>query len=180
MVGATLPPSAHRKGHPALKTNRNHQMQAMMRQYRVESGETDIDMHEVAKWAAAKGWALPRPADPLDRLAAQFAQAAREETRHDEVTGRPYRANHAYPVPSANGQQLYLWIDIDDAPRVPMLKSVINRREQVVGDVVQLTFDAEHWNRINPSEEPIIVAADFTDDVAWRKASEDQEEQKGA
>src|SRR6202030_4003527 len=115
------------------------------------------------------GWQLPTPVDPIDRLASEFSHAAREEVRHDLVTGRPYRANHAFPSGQGKNGQLYLWVDIDFATRSPMHKSLVNRREQIVGDVVQLTFDAEHWNRIHPTDEPIIMPADFTDDVEWRK-----------
>lgn len=156
-----------------MRITKNRQMVALMRLYRSDTGESAVDMHKVARYAVSRGWTLPKPADPLDRLAAEFSQAAREEFRHDSVTGRPYRANHAFPVKRGHGEQLYLWVDIDDAPRLPMWKSLVNRREQVVGDVVQLTFDAEHWNGINPGEEPIIMPADFTDDVEWRRNGPD-------
>ncbi|MEX1254269.1 MAG: hypothetical protein WEE64_08000 [Dehalococcoidia bacterium] len=153
-----------------MRISKNRQMQAMMRRYRSETGEAEIDLHAVTAYAVKLGWQLPTPPDPFDLLVAQFSQAAREEVRHDSKTGRPYRANHALPYKrGVHGEQLYLWVDIDDAPRAPMLKSLVNRREQVVGDVVQLTFDAEHWNRINPAEEPIVMPADFTDDVEWRR-----------
>ena len=36
---------------------------------------------------------MPKPVDPLDILARQFADAAKEETRYDDRTRRPYRAN---------------------------------------------------------------------------------------
>lgn len=50
-----------------------------------------------------------------------------------------------------------------------MHKSLVNRREQMVGDGLQLTLDADHWNQINPNEEPIQLPLDFTQDVEWRK-----------
>ena len=50
-----------------------------------------------------------------------------------------------------------------------MLKSLINRRQQMVGDALQLDLDAEHWNNINPNEVPIQLPLDFTDDVEWAK-----------
>jgi hypothetical protein len=152
-----------------MRTTRKQQMQGFIRLYKRETGETEVDMHKVADYAVRRGWPLPRPTEPLDLLAAAFSGAAREEIRHDARTGRAYRANHAYPVTRQGDTQLYLWVDIDEAPRGPMWKSLVNRREQIVGDVVQLTFDAEHWNSIHPKEEPIEVPADFTDDVEWRK-----------
>jgi hypothetical protein len=57
-----------------------------------------------------------------------------------------------------------------------MFKSLQMRREQMVGDAVQLDLDAEHWNRVNPGEAPIQIALDFTLDVAWRKAAPDDGE----
>ena len=143
-------------------------MQAIIRMFREEAGETTVDMHDVARFAAGKGWPLPMPKSPLDRLAEQFSAAAREELRRDEVTGRPYRANLAVNERLANGQQRTLWDDIDMAPRSFAHKSFVQRREQMVGDAVQLTFDVMHWNRINESEEPIEMPMDFTDDVQWR------------
>lgn len=143
--------------------------------YKDQTGKKEVDMKEVAKFAASKGWPLPEPIDPLDRLAKEFTDAAREEIRHDKKTGRPYRANHA--IPGIPGTQQYLWIDIDEAPRKPMLKSLILRREQMVGDAYHLTLDADHWNSIHPDEEQIIMPLDLTDDVAWRKNAPEEGEE---
>ncbi len=159
--------------------NRTSEMQRMMRSYKDQTGEREIDMHKVVRWAVLKGWPLPEPVSPLDRLAKEFARAAREEVRTDAKTGRPYRANHAYTVQQGKDQYT-LWIDIDEAPRGPMLKSLVNRREQMVGDGLQLTLDADHWNDINPGEEPLIMPMDFTDDVEWRKAAPPEEDRKAS
>src|SRR3990167_6204663 len=132
----------------------------MIRWYREETGLAAVEMREVVKWAVLRGWQLPRPIDPLDRETAEFAQAAREEYRPDPKTGRPYRVNHAVPV-GRDGQWSYLWFDIDNAPRPPMLKALVARREQIVSDVLHLTDDADHWNSINPDEEPILIQTDF-------------------
>jgi len=66
------------------------------------------------------------------------------------------------------------WVDIDEAPRKHMHKSLVNRREQMVGDGLQLTLDSDHWNSINPNEEPINLPIDFTDDIEWRKNAPDE------
>ncbi|MGO4402194.1 hypothetical protein [Achromobacter sp. PAB15] len=156
-------------------SNKSTEMQRFIRHYKEATGEKEVDMHKVAEFAAQTGWPLPKPRTALDRLAEQFSQAARQETRRDPKTGRPYRANHA--LQQWHGKtQLTLWIDIDEAPRGPMLKSLINRREQMVGDGLQLTLDADHWNSIHTDEEPIAIPLDFTDDVAWRKNAPDEDE----
>ncbi len=49
-----------------------------------------------------------------------------------------------------------------------MVGNVALRREQMVGDGLQLTFDVKHWNRINPDQESVQVDLDFTDDVQWK------------
>jgi hypothetical protein len=151
------------------------QMQNLIRLYKERTGESEVDMHKVAEFAAQQGWPLPKPFNPLDELAKQFSKAAREEIRYDPITKKPYRGYHAVPA-FRNNKQLSLWVDIDEAPRSPMQKSLINRREQMVGDGLQLTLDADHWNSLHPDEDPIIIPMDFTDDIEWRKNAPDDED----
>lgn len=149
------------------KVTKKEQLSDIIKRYKMKTGKNEIDMKEVAKFAVALGWELPKPKDPLDRLAEALSAAAREEIRYDSKTGRPYRANHMVKMGYGN-QQYHLWIDIDEAPRKSMHKSLIMRREQMVGDGLQLTLDAMHWNSINPKEEPIVIPLDFTEDVEER------------
>ena len=142
------------------------QMQAFIRHYRKQSGKNIWDMHDVAALAERMGWKMPKPMTPRELLAKKFSKAARTETRVDPETGERYRVNHAFT--DATGQ-MTLWVDIDEAPRTLMHKSVTNGREQVVGDLVQLTTDVEHWNRQNPNEDPLQIPLDFGPDVEWRK-----------
>lgn len=150
------------------------QMQSIIKKYREETGLESVDMHDVAKYAADMGWPLPAPKTALDRLSEQFSSAAREEIRHDEVTGHPYRANLAVTTWQGT-QQLTLWTDIDVAPREIAHKSFQQRREQMVGDAVQLTFDVMHWNQVNEIADPIEMPMDFTEDVQWRINTPDDE-----
>lgn len=153
------------------KLTKMEQMQQFVRIYREQTGEVDVDMHKVALYALQRGWQPPKPVSSVEILARQFADAERVETKTDSVTGRPYRVNHAY-VP--HGQTTF-WFDIDDpaTTRTKMQISLISRREQMVGDGVQLTFDADHWNAMHPEEKPIILSLDFTEDVNERKAASD-------
>lgn len=143
------------------------EMQSIIKRYREQSGNHSVDMHEVAKFALSMGWPLPKPKTALERLAEQFSGAARVEMRKDDVTGRPYRVNLAVTTWSGAEQQT-LWTDIDEAPRHIAHKSFQQRREQMIGDGLQLTFDAMHWNRVNAKEEPIDMLMDLSDDVQWR------------
>jgi hypothetical protein len=155
--------------------SKRQDMQRFIRHYKEATGEREIDMHKVAEYAKTMGWKMPMPPSDIDLLAKQFTEAAREETDYDNKTGRPYRVYHA--IPQNSGQlNLFVYVDIQDATRNQMLKSTVKRREQMVSDGVQLTFDLEHWNRINPSEEPIVLPMDLTPDIEWRKNAEDDDD----
>jgi hypothetical protein len=150
--------------------SRSEEIQRWHRQYRMETGIKEVDLREFAAWMVQKGWPEPKPVSPLDQLTKQCSAALREETRNDRETGEPYRANHYYTV-TRDGENYRLWVDIDEAPRKPMHTALTMRREQSVGDVTQMTRDADHWNRINPEEEPIVLELDFTLDVEIRRST---------
>jgi hypothetical protein len=148
----------------------------MIREWKQETGKTDVDMREVARFALTHGWRPPTPQSVIDLVAKEMADAARQEVRRDKETSRPYRVWHAYKI-EQNNNQYTLWVDIDEAPRKPMLKSLKWRREMMVDDGVQLKRDADHWNRINPGEEPIQLVFDIGPDIEWREAGEDAEKE---
>lgn len=149
--------------------------QRFIRYYKDETGETELDMHKVAEFAKSKGWTMPIPPSPLDLLAKQFTQAASDETEYDAKTGKPYRVYHA--IPAANGQlNLFYYVDIAEATRPQMLKATVIRREQMVRDGLQLTLDLDHWNSINPKEEPIELPMDFTLDIEIAKNTPDDDD----
>ncbi|HEV2860371.1 MAG TPA: hypothetical protein VGX48_05135 [Pyrinomonadaceae bacterium] len=141
-------------------------MQRFARHYREKVGR-DATMREVAEAWAKEGGPLPKPKDPIELLAKEFAKAESEEIKYDEVTGDPYRANICYDEKSGGKQQRF-WADTDKASRDKMHKNYILRRENMVGDGLQLTLDLKHWCRINPDEEPIVPDLDLTDDVLWK------------
>lgn len=142
---------------------------AVIRQWQEVTGNSEIDMHAVAEFARDKlGWPVPRPPNPLDLLAKDFTRAARQDIRKDGETGAPYRGYHA--VTTQHGEEKHVfWFDIEDSTRKQMSISVTQRREQMVGDGLQLVRDVDHWNSINADQDPIQVELDFTDDVEWRK-----------
>jgi hypothetical protein len=152
---------------------KHEKMQSMIRWCREETKKKDVTMHDVAMFAVGKGWKMPVPANPMDMLAKEFATAAREEMRVDKKTKRSYRVNHCF----GDSEQGMLWFDIDDAaPRYKMVKAVGHRRDQMIGDGLQLTLDVEHWNSINPKEEPIKPDMDLTDEIEWRKNAPNEDE----
>jgi hypothetical protein len=171
MDGETLRQLGFEKGSSVSK---RQEMQRFIRFFKDETGEREVDMHKVAEFAAQKGWPLPKPTSAIDLLAKQFTDAARDEIKYDATTDKPYRVYHAVPVAGPQSS-LFVYVDIDEAPRPVMLKSLVNRREQMVSDGVQLTFDMEHWNRVNSDKEPIALPMDLTFDIEWRKNAEDDD-----
>jgi hypothetical protein len=161
--------------------SKHEQKERMIRWYVEETGDVDIDMEKVAKWAVGKGHPLPAPVSPIERLAKDFARAAREVHERDAKSGKPYRKYHAIMQGSGPGQTS-IWVDIDNpkTTRNKMHKSLMQRRDQVIGDVVQLALDSAHWNTSRPAEEPIHVPTDYTPDVEWRLNAPDEDGEKKA
>jgi hypothetical protein len=141
-------------------------------EYQRETGRTEVDMHAVAQYAMSRGLRAPKVPSDVELLAREFSAAAREQTRVDDKTGRPYRSYHVYRQRQGD-RQLFLWVDIDKAPRTKMDKSLQMRRAQMIGDAVAITDDAEHWSRMHPHEKPIQIVLDFSDDVAERRITDD-------
>lgn len=154
--------------------SRRQERQRLIRHYMDVTGEREVDMHKVAEFAKGMGWNMPTPPSDIDLLAKQLADDAQAERRYDKATGKPYRVYHAIPV--GNRQlNLFVYVDIDEATRNQMLKSAVNRREQMVSDGYQLTLDLDHWNGTNPQQEPIVLPMDLTLDMEIRKAADDDE-----
>lgn len=155
------------------------ELQKIIRLYREETGRAELDLHEIARFALGKGWPMPKPKSPIDMLAAQIRDAARQEVRKDKGTGRAYRAYHAVPARDANGQGTFYWIDMDDPATTfaSMRKSMVRRRDQMVDDGVMLSLDQDHWNSSRPEDEQINLPLDFTQDVEWRKNGLDDEDE---
>jgi hypothetical protein len=135
--------------------------------YTQVTGETQIDSHKVSDWLLARGYEPPKPREPRDILAHEISRALGAEHRRSTETGRSYRAFHAFATKTASGEQLTFWVDIEDATRKQMHISLNQRREQAVGEAVQMTVDANEWSRRNPDQLPLQVQLDFGPDVEW-------------
>ncbi len=152
--------------------------QKFIRHWMDVTGKSEVDMTEVAQLAMKMGWKAPPPITEQDRMAQLFKDAARQDIRHDKKTGRPYRGYHAFPKYSADGQMSFSYIDIDDPKAKPdnFRKACVMRREQSVGDMVQLRLDQVHWNDQRPVEQNVdILPADMEFDLELRFASMDDE-----
>jgi len=134
--------------------------------YKQEVGSDGLlDAHAVAEWAYANGLHKPSVKTVIDAIATDIAQVFREEYRVDRF-GRRYRAKHAATQKRGN-KTLSLWADLDDpnAPHTHFVKSFAQRRQQIVGDCVQLKTDVDVYNEKRTPVVPIQVPLDFTLDV---------------
>ena len=132
-------------------------------EYLLENGKNAATIAEIAEWAIrTQRWEPPR--DLITKKCKDdFAHALREQYIKDEK-GRPVRAKHVAKI-TQDGEQLYLWADIRNAPRKHIENSFRLRRNQIVGDCRQLDRDKEYWNDMHSHEERIQLCFDFTEDV---------------
>lgn len=148
---------------PAYK----EQLQRVWHAFTAKHGTVPATAREAVQWGVSRGMIVPPEIDPLDKLAEDMSTALREEYATDD-SGRRYRVNHAVRV-SKGGVQLTLWGVMQDAPREHMQKAFIQRREQIVGDCVQLATDVEAYNAMKPEQKAIQMIFDFRDDVEERR-----------
>lgn len=150
-------------------TKKNEQLQRAWHLFERQNGHVPASAREASIWAVQNGLIGLPDVDPYDVLADEMARALREEYGTDKQ-GRRYRVNHAVRV-TRRGVQYTMWAMLETAPRAHMQKAFTQRREQVVGDLVQLAIDVEVYNSMNKSIEPIQLILDFTHDVAERRAA---------
>ena len=144
----------------------NEQLQNVWHEYEKEKGFIPATSKNAVRWGVERGMIQMPEIDPFDELAKDMSRALREEYGTDRF-GRRYRKNHAVRV-SKGGVQHTMWAIMGSAPLEHMRKAFVQRREQVVGDCVQLATDVEVYNDMNPEQENIQIPFDFTDDVAER------------
>ncbi|WP_084362942.1 hypothetical protein [Rhizobium sp. RU36D] len=147
----------------------SEQMQAIFDRYTEEVDSSPVSLDNVAAWAIEQGLYRPQPRDVVKLCREALAESLRQEKRID-AQGRKYRAKHSVRT-NVGGVQLSLWADIDNAPRSFMEKSFSQRRKAIADDCFQVKQDVDHFNDENPTELPIQIVLDFTDDVAEMEAA---------
>lgn len=156
---------------------KHEEMQAFVRHYKRTNKKTTVTMAEIAAAAIKAGWPAPPPVTAEERLAKQFAAAEREETKVDKKTNRPYRANLSYSITDKRGEQTSFWVETDDASRFQAEMWMQKYREQMIGEAVIGTNTIEHWNRVNPKEQPLQFELDFGPETEWRRNTPVEEEE---
>lgn len=145
------------------------QHQDLVAHYRRATGNRPYRTLDVVDWAVKRGLLTLRPVDVRRMLAEEIALAMHEEYITDPQ-GRRVRAKHAarYEV---DGKQETLWVDIRDknpGTRRHMQMAFQNRRQQIVGECVQLKLDLDSYNQNWNTGQKIQGCFDFTDDLADR------------
>lgn len=145
----------------------NEKLQNVWHLYEAENGSVPATAREAVAWGVSRHMIGLPEVDPLDKLASDMSTALREEYATD-TNGRRYRVNHAVRV-TKGGVQYTFWAMMKDAPREHMQKAFIQRREQIVGDCVQLDTDVGAYNALHENQQPIQMLFDFREDIEERK-----------
>ena len=148
---------------------KTERLQQIWHRYDANKDHQPTSAREAVEWAVREG-AIDLPEiDPYDVLAGQMSSALRDEYQTDEH-GRRYRVNHAVRVTKGGVQQTF-WAVMGFAPHEHMEKAFTQRREQIVGDNLQLKIDVDVYNDLNRGKVPKVqLVLDYTDDVAEREA----------
>jgi hypothetical protein len=149
------------------------QLQNVWHKFEHANGYVPASLRNAVQWGVSRGLIETPEYDPLAKLVEDMASALREEYATD-AAGRRYRVNHAVRVTKA-GVQHTMWAMMGEAAREHMQKAFIQRREQIVGDCVQLATDVEAYNAMKVDQPPIPMLFDFRDDVEERRYWEDKD-----
>jgi hypothetical protein len=148
---------------------KTERLQQIWHHYDADKGHQPTSAREAVEWAVKEGILDLPEIDPYDVLAGQMSSALRDEYQTDDQ-GRRYRVNHAVRVTKGGVQQTF-WAVMGFAPHEHMEKAFTQRREQIVGDNLQLKIDVDVYNDLNKGQRPKVqLVLDYTDDVAEREA----------
>ncbi len=145
------------------QSNRDRQFQEWLELYVEETGQTEIEMFDVAVWAVNNEHCdLPR-SDALKQLAKQFSKSASTAMITGD-DGGPVRKFLPYRETKGLKQQTF-WSDIHDLSIDKMKHSVQLVRRQVRSTVIQAERNIEYFNsHINPGD-PIQLSWNFDADI---------------
>jgi hypothetical protein len=148
---------------------KHEQLQQIWHHYDAIEEHRPTSAREAVDWAVSEGILELPEIDPYDVLASQMSSALRDEYQTDSK-GRRYRINHAVRV-TKGGVQYTFWAAMGFAPHDHTERAFTQRREQIIGDNLQLKTDVDVYNDLNKGKRPAIqLVLDYTDDVAEREA----------
>ncbi len=151
---------------PRTKSTRVRELLATIDKYIEETGETEPDLHDIARHAYFNGME-PMVPDPIKRLAREMALASRQDYITDE-NGEPVRRRHAFVIRRGE-EQLTLWSKMEDITPERIKLSAARRRNGTLMDVLQLDRDLTYYNKNHNPGDPILFEANFTTDLQERR-----------
>lgn len=146
--------------------NYSDHMQRLVSEYRDAGEPWPATARDIARWMIRnRKW--DKGERTMVELCARDVSRAMREEYHTDPQGRRVRTKHAakFPAPGTEDGQMTLWHDIRNAPREFMDRAFKGRRNQIVGDCVQLNTDVKSYNENVTPDNPIPMLWDFTDDV---------------
>jgi hypothetical protein len=145
------------------------QLQDIVEAYRKTGGPWPTTARHLASWALSEGHWKPHSKSLIGQCAGEIAAAMRQEF-YTDPQGRRVRKKHAFRdvIELADGteEQMYLWIDVTDAPAEQVEMAFQYQRKLIVGDCKQLKTDVDSYNDNNPHSHYVEVSFDFGEDMA--------------
>ena len=152
-----------------LTRSMNDQMLRTAELYLAQGGQTPINLDELARFAIRNNhW--EKRGDVLVQLCKRDFSRAFREQYHTDPQGREVRTWHAA---KSDKKQGVFWDDIRTAPAEHMEDAFTQRRNQIVGDCLQLKKDVDSFNDNNAFGAMIQMVFDFTEDIAEREQPTD-------
>jgi hypothetical protein len=150
-------------------STKTEQLQQIWHNYDAQKEHRPTSAREAVEWAVDAGLLELPDIDPYDVLAGQMSTALRDEYQTDDK-GRRYRVNHAVRI-TKGGVQYTFWAVMGFAPHDHMERAFTQRREQIIGDNLQLKTDVDVYNEMNKGKRSEIqLVLDYTDDIKEREA----------
>jgi hypothetical protein len=136
------------------------------------TGASANDPDDFITWALENKRLTPRPQDVRKFLRKQVSRVLRQVIRIDDG-GFSYRAKQSVLLLEKDGRQHRMWFDTDKGGTTNLRqKAVRQRRDGIANDVYRAACDIEHMNKVFPDDPQLNFFADFSEDIAERRAAD--------
>jgi hypothetical protein len=155
--------------------SRKEQNLKLVKQFEQEHKREAFDLHEVYRWAKAKGlWAARKDLEEK-KFIEEVARDLREVTIDDGEGGR---VRYYYAVIKGDGAQGALWGNIWGLPRPNLEKGLQQQRQQSLGDCRNTKAAMDFINKHRFPDNPITMSFNFDEDLAEEDALKQMRKKK--
>ena len=144
-------------------------LQDIVADYRRAGEAWPTTAKHIAAWAIQEGRWKPHAKNLIGQCGGEIAAAMRQEF-YTDPQGRRVRKKHAFrsvqELADGDETQLFLWIDVSDAPPEQIEMAFQYQRKLIVGDCKQLKTDVDSYNENNPHGHYVEVSFNFAEDLA--------------